>query len=777
MKIKLYLFCLSCLFSISNVKAQMTEEELKQVILEANEQALVVHNSRMLQENFFYYADKIATRLLELNPESANYNYRKGFILLEMHTEFEKAIKYLNKATGLIDKNFDMYSSREQAAPPDVFYHLGRAYHLNEQYDMAVVNYNLFLEKTTKQSELIPEAQLRILQCGVAQNQTAKPTNVSIKNMGDKVNTVYGDYSSQVSLDGKSLHITSRREWENGESNAYRDPMFNNYTEDIYLLKADANNNWIDPIKLDLSKPQINEASVSISLDERKIYLYKDSSGLGDIFITEYSDDQFNGAAPVKINNVNTNSWETHLVVSPDGKLLYFVSDRPGGKGRRDIYYMEKKAGKWSDPKNLEVINTEYDEESPFVGLDNNVLYFSSNNGNSMGGFDVFMTVRDASGNWSPPVNLGYPVNSPGDDVFFTTTADGKKSYVSSLRKGGFGEKDVYEIIYPQVITKNVGFLNGKIIHANGKKIPESSFITLRCKNCEEGTEDEQILPRIEDGGFFSKLEKCREYELTYYYKENSPSPYKETFKTDCDLAYQEVYKVVMLIEEKELITKLFDYDLNGVVTSNNITDKTKKPLENAVVDIYNRKGEKVESLQTNSNGEFTSGLTIDMKFGEKLDYYAVVSAEIHKTDTFDINVTLKGDSIIKLAFEISTLKNLEEFLALKPIYFDFDKSNIRPDAAIELDKVVSYLTKYPSIKIELGSHTDSRGKAKYNQGLSERRAESSAEYIKKRIVNPERITYKGYGESKLVNDCRSGVSCTSEQHQLNRRTEFVIVK
>ena len=777
MKINLLLLLFTGLLPFASLRAQMNEEELNQVILNASEQELVVHNSRMLQENFFYFADKVANRLLEMNPESANYNYRKGFILLEMHTEFDKAIKYLNRATGKIEKNFDMYSSREQAAPPDVFYHLGRAYHLNEEYDKAVINYNLFLENTAKQSELIPEAKLRIQQCDVAQKQTTKPMNVNIKNMGDKVNTVYGDYSSQVSLDGKSLHITSRREWENGESNAFRDPMFNNYTEDIYLLKLDENNNWYNPKKLDLSKPQMNEASVSVSVDERKIYLYKDSSGMGDIFITEFANDQFSGAAPVKIDNVNTKSWETHLVVSPDGKLLYFVSDRQGGKGRRDIYFMEKNGDKWSEPKNLASVNTEFDEDSPFVGIDNNVLYFSSNNANSMGGFDVFMTVRDASGNWSPAINLGYPVNSPGDDVFFTTTADGKKSYVSSLRKGGLGEKDIYEITYPEITTKNVGFLNGRIIHANGKKIPESSFITLRCKNCEEGTEVERILPRINDGGFFSKLEKCREYELVYYYKENSPSPYKETFKTNCDLTYQEVYKVVLLVEEKELITRMFDYDLNGVVTSNNVTDKTKKPLENAVVDIYNRKGEKVESLLTNSKGQFTSNLTAGLKFGQKLDYYAVVSAEIHTTDTFDIKATLKGDSVIKLAFEISTLKDLGEFLALKPIYFDFDKSDIRPDAAIELDKVVSYLTKYPSVKIELGSHTDSRGKASYNQKLSENRAESSANYIKKRIQNPDRITYKGYGETKLVNNCKNKVACTEDQHQLNRRTEFVIQK
>ncbi len=776
MKINRLLLLLGFAISFSTAKAQMTTEELNEAILESNEQKLVVHCSRMLQENFFYYADVVTNRLLEINPESANYNYRKGFILLEMHTEFERAIKYLTKSTENTIKNFDMYSAGEKAAPIDAFYHLGRAHHLNEEYDKAIEQYTLFIGKTAKQSELIAEAELRIKQCNVAKKLVASPGNIKVKNLGDKVNTRYGDYSSQVSLDGKSLHLTSRRKWENGESEPFRDPMFNNYTEDIYVMKLDDSQNWSNPKKLDMSKPQLNEASVSISLDERKIYLYKDSSGLGDIFVTEYSSNEFNSAKPLSVDGVNSGAWEPHLMVSPDGKIMYFVSDRSGGKGKRDIYYMEKKGGSWSAPINFTAINTENDEDSPFVGLDNNVLYYSSNHENSMGGFDVFMVVRDAQGNWSPPVNLGYPINSPGDDIFFTTTAEGKQSYVSSLRKGGLGEKDVYEVMFPQATTKNVAFLNGKIIHANGKKIPESSFITLTCKNCDNQNE-ETILPRIEDGGFFSKLEKCKEYVLTYYYKENSPSPYKETFKTDCDLAYQEVNKTVLLIEEKERITRMFDYDLDGKVTSNNLVDNTKKSLENATVEIYNRKGNKVETWKTDASGKFISQLTIGLKFKDKLDYYAVVSATNHTTDTFDIQLTLKTDSILHLAFEISTNKNIGELLALNPIYFDFDKSNIRPDAAIELDKVVEYLNKYPELKIELGSHTDARGPASYNQSLSDKRAASSAKYLKKRVSNPKRISHKGYGESKTTNGCNDKVNCTEAQHQMNRRTEFIIQK
>ena len=769
------LFLIAIILQLQSI-AQMTTKELNALISEGNEQKLVVHNSSLLKENYFYFADIITNKLLEINPESCNYNYRKGFILLEMRSDFEQALNYLQKATSKIDKQFDMFSSNEKAAPPDVFYHLGRAYHLNEEYDKAIENYKLFLKKSAKQSELIPEAKLRIKQCEVAENLITSPKNAIVQNLGEKINTKYGEYSPQISLDGKSLHITSRRAWENGESDEFRDPMYNDYTEDIYKLKLDNNDTWSSPQRLAISRPEIDETSVSVSIDERKIYLYEDSTGMGDIFITEFSNDQFNKATPVKPKGVNSNSWDTHLMVSPDGKLLFFVSDRPGGKGKRDIYYMEKKGGAWSAPINLAAINTEKDEDTPFMGLDNTILYFSNNGDKSMGGFDVFMTERDAKGNWSAPVNLGYPINGPGNDLFYSVTADGKHSYLSALRKGGYGEMDIYEVDFEKSTIKNVAFLNGKIVHSKGKKIPESSFVTLHCKNC-ENSKDEILLPRITDGGFFSKLEKCKEYELVYYYKENSPSPYRETFKTDCDLAYQEVNKAVLLIEEKELIAKLFNYSLDGVVTSNNISEKTTKPVENVSVDIYDRNGKKVESLKTNIKGTFISSITNGLNYGDKLDFYAVVSAPKHITDTFEIKHLLKDDSTIHLAFEISTLKNIEKILALNPIYFSFDKSNIRRDAAAELDKVVDYLNQYPTLHVELGSHTDSRGPAMYNQLLSERRAISTANYLKKRISNPDRITFKGYGESRITNGCKNGVICSEEQHQLNRRTEFVIQK
>ena len=164
LRIKLVLVTL--LFIPFAGKSQYTEIEVKNIISQASEQELVIECSRLLQENFFHFADLITDKLLEMNPESANYKYRKGFIELEMRHNYERAIELFSTSTGNIDKNYDMYSVKEGAVPADIFYHLARAYHLNEDFENAIKNYDLFIEKSDKKSELIPEAENRKIQCG-----------------------------------------------------------------------------------------------------------------------------------------------------------------------------------------------------------------------------------------------------------------------------------------------------------------------------------------------------------------------------------------------------------------------------------------------------------------------------------------------------------------------------------------------------------------------------------------------------------------------------------
>lgn len=749
--------------------SQYTEIEVKNIISQASEKELVVECSRMLQENFFHYADLITDKLLKINPESSNYKYRKGFIELTMRQDYLKAIELFSAASGSIDKNYDMYSVKEGAVPADIYYHLGRAYHLNEDFTNAIKNYNLFLDVTNKESELIEHTEKRISQCGIAKKLMAAPKDVTVENLGDSINTEFADFSSNISLDGRALYFTSRRPWEDGASNGFKDPMLNHYSEDIYQASLADNDAWNSPSRMDMCKPQFNEASVSVSIDERRVYTYNDKKGQGDIYFSDLKNGSFSPIAPVGKSGVNTESrWETHYTVSPDGKMVFFVSDKESGYGKRDIYFMEEKEGKWSEPKNIGgTINSKWDEDAPFMGLDNNILYFSSNDSTSMGEFDVFMSVRDENGIWSAPINLGYPINSVGDDLFYTHTADGKKAYLSSFRKGGNGEKDIYRMNVNSEV-RNVALLNGEIIHAQNKEIPEESYIELTCLNCE--SEEKSILkPRIRDGVFLSKLEKCKDYQLAYYYNEQTVDPYTDKFSTNCDLAYQEVYKRVLLDEEKQVIIPFFEYILDGIVADR----KSGEMIPNAKV-VFSSGNEEVEMLMTDSSGQFVSKLVDRKQFGYELAYTVSVSADGYLMATYELNTKLAADSLISLSYMLDK-KEIGTDLGPFMIYYNFDKFDIREDAKVELDKIVKIMNENPEVKIELGSHTDCRGSWRYNSRLSKKRAKSAADYIAKRIINSERIVSKGYGESQPVSDCNCR-ACSKEEHQLNRRTEFIII-
>jgi outer membrane protein OmpA-like peptidoglycan-associated protein/Tol biopolymer transport system component len=753
---------------ILGLQAQFTESEVKNMINQASEKELVVNCSRFLQENHFYFADLVTNRLLEINPESPNYNYRKGFIVLGMSRDESSAIKHLTKATkdSKILKNFDMYSISDDAVPIDAYYHLGRSYHLDEQFEKAVENYKKFLDLTSRESELIPEAKKRIAQCSVATKLMAQSQNVEVRNLGSTINSEFADFSSNISLDGRALYLTSRRPWEDKSSDKFRDPLLNHFPDDIYQATRKGNT-WNSLNRMGMSKAQFNEASVSVSSDERRVYIYNDQSGIGDIYLSDFRDGKFNEISPIELKGVNDAKWwESHYTISPDGNMIFFVSDKPDGFGKRDIYFIEKIKGNWSKPKNIGAnINSASDEDSPFMGLDNSTLYFSSNDATSMGEFDIFMSVRNEKGVWSKPVNLGYPINSVGDDIYYTHTADGQNAFFTSFRKGGLGDRDIYEVGLVGNV-KNAALLNGLIIHSKGKEIPESSYLTLKCTDCEDKSE-KVINPRIRDGVFLSSLDKCKNYELTCFYSKGDKKPLKRSFSTSCDISYQEINLKVILDEDNKIIIPVYEYQLEGL-----IADKSNgNPIQNAKVELVDLNGE-IESI-TVSNGIINSNSLKTKSFGDSMIYKVIINADGYLTQTFEIKESLRLDSIIKRTFLLDR-KSPGTDLGPFSILYNFDKFNLRPDAIVILNKVIDVMNQNPEIKVELGSHTDSRGIDIYNQWLSQKRAETAANYIAKRITNPSRITYKGYGESKLKNNC---TKCSESDHQINRRTEFVIIE
>jgi outer membrane protein OmpA-like peptidoglycan-associated protein len=766
--------------------AQYTEDQLQSLLRRAAESELVTENSQMLEQGYYYQAGKVADRLLQLNPESPNYNYRRGFIYLEMSNDFVNALPHLEKAVTDVSKNFDLYSAREQSASIDAIYHLGRAYHLNEDIDKAVEQYNRFLSLSSPKSEYVFFARLKLKQCEVAKAQMALPRKSRLASVGSVINTEKPEYSPVVSLDGSALYFTSRRPWFNGESDKGIDPRNNLHPEDIYVSYRDFDETWMEPVRMEFCDSLQNEATLAVSSDERRIYLYEDIVGRGDIFYSDFSTNKFQGVSHLETKGVNTEAWETHCTVTPDGQSMYFVSDRKGGFGGRDIYRVQKLPdGTWSEPVNLgPKINGPLDEESPFIAVDNKTLYFSSNGEKSMGGFDVFVSVRDENNVWSDAINLGYPLNSTGDDLFYTTTVDGLTGYLTSVRKEGKGEKDIYEIRNDYLGMNNLAVLKGKIITVGGKAIPEDVSITLRCLNCGDAF-DRKVFPRIRDGIFLSSLDPCRDYEMIFSYENGEKDFYHERFNTDCKKSYDEVYREVLLDTDLRKIIPKDPYLLTGTVRDS----RTHFPVEGARVTISYADGTDIGDYTSKKDGVYMSLPLEDKQPEDLINVSVTIAKEGYITKSYEIPITLTEEKRIDLdsyitpdLVAVTTGEDLGVLINLNPIYFDYNKSDIRPDAAFELDKIVKVMKENPKMTIELGSHTDARGEAASNLELSQRRAKSSVAYIVSKGIAAERLTAKGYGETKLVvsNDEINAMKTGAEKdaaHQKNRRTEFRIVK
>ena len=676
----------------------LTEQEVRDIAATAKESEIVMQNSTLMQDGYLYYAEILADRLLELNPQNPNYNYRKGFLMLETRKDYEGAIPLFQKAVTDVDQNYDMYSHRETSSPPDAYFHLATCYHLNEEIDKAIENYNKFKEVSKKKSELRPVADLRLKQCEQAKVQMASPVNVTLKNMGSQINTQYPEYSPVVSLDGSALYFTARKPWEGGQTEIYRDLATNQYPEDIYVSYLDFDSTWTTPQKLDFCNDQRNEASISMSGDERKIYLYQDTVGNGDIFTTDFYHAKFQDIEPLDMKKVNTDNWETHCIMSQNKRRFFFVSDRPGGFGGRDIYVMERKNnGKWTRPKNLGPgINTPYDEDAPFIAIDNKTLYYASNGEKSMGGFDIFKSEMQEDSVWLEGSNLGYPFNSTNDDIFYTTTLDGRRGYMTSYRKDGKGEKDIYEIFNDYLGVRDIAVLKGLIKTVDDKPIPEDFAINVKlvCLDCDE-QEERQVFPRLRDGVFMTGLKPCKSYRLEYTNLTDSLTMGQDEFSTECETNYQEIYRELLLDVDKRTIVQIQDtLDLDTVVTNtfadlefmhyfaynkNKLSTK-KGDLKDFVKDVEDQLKDGRESITISI---FSSASHVPTKTYGTNEKLAKIRAENMKYDLvayFEQNEEYKGKVNIVIATTKVSGPEYDEDSSNKEKYFPYQYVGLKTE-------------------------------------------------------------------------------------------------
>ncbi len=370
-------------------------------------------------------------RLIQFYPNNSNYKYRIGQCYLNIPGEKHKAIEFLEEAVKDINPKYREGKFKETGAPYDALYYLANAYRINNQVDKAIETYELFkqdLDTKVYNPEVVEE---QIQSCYNAKELMNAPLYVKEQNLGDNINEDNAEFNPVIS-DDETIMIYSKAE-------AFYDAI-------LYSTKD--NGKWSNPINM-------NEALMvdrdlyptSISQDGKTLYLYSSAGYDGVIYSSNYENGSW---SPIKeLNeNINTKYWESHATISHDNKKLYFTSNRKGTIGELDIYVSTRDStGEWGPAVNLgPVINTTYHENTPFLSKDDKTLFFSSRGHFNMGGYDIFYSTQLDSGKWSVPLNVGYPLNTTDDDLFFKPINEGYEGYIAKYDPNGFGSQDIYRI-------------------------------------------------------------------------------------------------------------------------------------------------------------------------------------------------------------------------------------------------------------------------------------------------------------------------------------------
>ena len=596
---------------------------------------------------------------------------------------FKKAESYLTKAKK-IDSTFadiyviqgDMYNFSLKSALAADSYNKALKYAKNPKpllyfitaeeevkvgrYESARDHYNTYLDKTLPNCPLMKETHKGLETCEFAINAIKNPVDFSPINIGPNINSEYDEYLPAVVADESEIIFTVMRPRDNNTQCA-----FCQMEEDFYASKRE-NGEWKPRYKLDYPiNTGYNEGAQCISPDGKYLFYTICNTDFGngscDLYWSKRIGNRWsrprNFDAPVC-----TKFWESQPSIAPDGKTIYFASNRPGGFGKMDIWKTTMtEEGLFSVPENLgKNINTEGDDSAPFIHADGRTLYFVSDGHPGMGGKDIFFATLTDTG-WTRPVNLGYPINTPADEINILINAAGTTAYFSTDKEGGYGGQDLY---------------------------------------------------------YFALDERLRPTPVTYIkgkvFDENTHEPLHAAIE-------------------------MIDLNTNEVTTSTFSDPVT---------------GEFLACILTGSN----------ILLNVSHPYYLIHSEnfQIEKKYT-ELNPYLKNIAMKR--------PEVGESFVLRNVFFDFDKSTLKKESEVELNKLVEYLTSNKGIKIEIGGHTDNQGSESYNERLSNDRAKAVYDYLVNKGIDSKRMSYKGYGMSKPV-----ATNDTEEGRALNRRTEFTII-
>lgn len=630
--------------------------------------------------------------------------------------------------------------------------------------------------------------------CLAATTLCAQPFEKAVISNVSVINTATLDFSPTFHKDG--IIFLSNNAID-GKTKMYDDHI-KQKTMSLFIAKEDKNGQLSkpQPFAFELTS-QVHEGPLTFEKDYKTVYLsrndHKEKDGKA-----KYDDDDVD-YMKIYVSQLGEKGWTTpkemtlnipktdacHPALSPDGNRLYFSSNRSGGYGGMDLYVCDKIRGEWTAPKNMgNRINSENNDVFPFIHEDG-TLFFSSNRLGGEGGLDIYACPANKAsrtGNgFDQPQNIGQPLNSDKDDFGFILDNAYKTGYFSSSRVGGQGSDDIYTFtlsdrMRPLTLTvldrkTKTPLSKSEICNAStGLQEPSDKTANI---NCVKSLTDEQ-------GQATLSVNASENYFLTVY-----------------QAGYINEKATILKDEKKEGIIVLMDKrpEIARPISIVILDSKTKQPIKDVEICYTNADLQTAcEKLVSDSKGKASVPILSAIRYSLIINKanYNPVQAAIHKNDTRnEITIFMEANNAVVAATpqpQAPKPTNQSKFIdlpdsdydqvyCLRHIYYDYDKAHLRTEAQFIMDSLIEILNHFPEMEIEIASHTDSRGNAKYNQALSERRVASVVGFLESHAISKLRLRPIAFGKAKMI-ECPIGVKCTEEiLHQLNRCSEIKLIK
>jgi len=449
--LKLIIFIIFSIFYTNIAKAQIDSSEV-----------IRIYSKKLAFSEDFSGAIIMYKNLLDLYPDNPVMYFKLGYAYLNTMGKTDSAIYFFKKSNQLYE---DKYYS--EINPVEIKFYLARAYAFNKQYDSSLV----ILEKMRMNYD--NPFLIKILSEEI---NSIKQTYTNIKKvykLDSIINTSYTEHSPVYIPELKEMIFTSRRPHAKGT--ILDDSQ---YDEEI-LYSVWQNNHWTEPKPIDLINSEYNDAISSVIPGSYNLLLYKDDND-GDIYQSYYLKGKWTTPKPLP-SPINSRHRETSASITKDGKQIFFTSDRPGGYGGLDIWTSRKISdGSWSKPENLgDAVNTKGNEEGVFISADGNTIYFSSDGMKGFGGYDIYVSYKNQFGTWAKAINLGYPINSVGDDIFFTPDDNNTTAYFSSYRYGSKGA-DIFVVLLRKFKHSSPIINYGFLLDENKKPVTSNIKIEIK---------------------------------------------------------------------------------------------------------------------------------------------------------------------------------------------------------------------------------------------------------------------------------------------------------